>query len=155
MRKVSIVFLTMIFWAWAVPAKAQAPAIHGQWYIQAVLTATSVPNAQVREGFRKDEVWQIQQNGSMATLTTPSGSINGSFASTYEFPNGAWHFQAMVENLMNMPNLGAKFEVVIVQRSPDIISGGSTVTYMGNNSFGGPWYPVGMESWRFDATRTQ
>ena len=156
MKRLSIIFLSMLFWAGAVPANAQAPAIQGQWYVQAVLTATSVPNAQVREGFRKDEVWQIRQNGSMATLTTPNGSINGSFApSTGEFPNGAWYFQAMVENLMNMHNLGAKFEVVIVKRSPDMISGGSTVTYMGNNSFGGPWYPVGLESWRFDATRTQ
>ena len=148
-----IVFITVILCVSV--AQAQAPSIDGKWYIRAVLTATSVPNAQVKEGFMKDEVWQIQQYDNTATLTTPNGSINGSFVpSTNEFPNGVWYFQAMVENFMNLPNLGAKFEVVILKRSADVLSGGSTVTYMGNNNFGGPWFPAGLESWRFDATRT-
>ena len=148
-----VIFALLILCATVVHAQAQAPFIQGRWYIQAVLTATSVPNANVKEGHRKDEVWQIQQNGNAATLTTPNGSISGRFVpQTNEFPNGVWYFEAMVPNFMNLANLGAKFEVVIIKRSANVLSGGTTVTYMGNNSFGGPWVPIGLESWRFDAT---
>ena len=155
MKKI-IIFVSMILCITVAQAEAQAPFIQGQWYVRAVLTATSVPNANVKEGHMKDEVWQIQQNGNAATLTTPNGSINGRFVSqTNEFPNGVWYFEAMVPNLMSLTNLGAKFEVVIVKRSANVLSGGTTVTYMGNNSFGGPWVPIGLESWRFDATRSQ
>ena len=151
-----LVFVLIILCTTVVQARAEAPVIQGQWYIQAVLTATSVPNANVREGHRKDEVWQIQQNGNSATLTTPNGSINGRFVShTNEFPNGVWYFEAMVPNFMNLANLGAKFEVVIIKRSENVLGGGTTVTYMGNNSFGGPWAPIGLESWRFEATRSR
>jgi hypothetical protein len=151
-----IIFISFLLCTTIAQAQTQAPFIQGQWYIRAVLTATSVPNANVREGFRKDEAWQIQQNGNAATLTTPNGSINGRFVPrTNEFPNGVWYFEAMVPNLMNQPNLGAKFEVVIIKRSDNVMSGGTTVTYMGNNSFGGPWVPIGLESWRFDAARNQ
>lgn len=112
--------------------------------------------ASAKEGHMKDEIWQIQQNGNAVTLTTPNGSINGRFVpQTNEFPNSVWYFEAMVPNFMNLGNLGAKFEVVIIKRSANVLSGGNTVTYMGNNSFGGPWVPIGLESWRFDATRSQ
>ena len=155
MKKFGIV-VWVILCAWITQAQAQSPAIQGQWYIRAVLTTTSVPNAHVKEGHRKDEVWQIQQRGNTATLTTPNGAINGHFVpQTPEFPGGVWYFQAMVPNFMNQRNLGAKFEVVIVKRSANVLSGGTTVTYMGNNSFGGPWVPLGLESWRFEAARTR
>ena len=155
MKKIGF-FVWVVFCMSTGQVQAQSPTIHGQWYIQAVLTTTSVPNAYVKEGHRKDEVWQIRQQGNTATLTTPNGSINGRFLpQTPEFPGGVWYFQAMVPNFMNQPNLGAKFEVVIVKRSPNVLSGGTTVTYMGNNSFGGPWVPMGLESWRFNATRSR
>ena len=135
-------------------AQAQAPSIQGAWRVRAVLTTTSVPNAYVREGHMKEETWTIRQQGDLATLTTPNGSINGRFfPATPEFPGGVWKFQLMVPNFMNQPNLGARFEVVIVKRSPNMLSGGTTVTYLGNNMMGGPWVPMGMESWRFDAYR--
>jgi hypothetical protein len=150
------VFVWIILCISAVPAQAQSPSIHGQWYIKAILTTTSVPNPYVKEGHGKDEVWQIRQHGNTATLTTPNSSINGRFVpQTPEFPGGVWYFQAMLPNFMNQPNLGAKFEVVIVTRSANVLSGGTTVTYMGNNSFGGPWVPLGLESWRFNAARTR
>ncbi|MBU1168662.1 MAG: hypothetical protein KKD44_03770 [Proteobacteria bacterium] len=150
------VFVLIALCASVVPARAESPLIQGTWNINAVLTTTSTPNDYVKEGHLKNEVWVIRQNGDSANLTTPSGTIDGRFVpQTQEFPTGVWQFEAMVPNLMNMPNLGAKFEVVIVKRSENVLSGGSTVTYMGNNNFGGPWVPIGMESWRFDATRKQ
>lgn len=129
-------------------------SIGGRWNVQAVIIAMSNPNDLVKEGHRKQEIWNIVEQGNTATLTTPSGSINGRFVpQTQEYPLGAWMFELMVPNMMNMPNLGAKYEVTILIRSENVISGGTTVTYMGNNGFGGPWYPIGMESWQFDATR--
>jgi hypothetical protein len=150
MRKIIILAVLLL----CPSAWAQAPAIHGRWRVTAVLTATSVPTPQVKEGFMKEEVWEIQQNGYTAILTTPNGSIEGGFVDqTPEFPSGVWRFEMMVESFMNLPNLAAKFEVVMLKRSENVISGGSTVTYYGNNGFGGPWWPAGLESWRYDATR--
>jgi hypothetical protein len=154
MRKIFVLALLLLCpTAWA---QAQAPTIHGRWRVTAVLTATSVPNAQVHEGFMKEEVWEVRQNGYTATLTSPNGTIEGGFVDhTPEFPSGVWRFELMVERFMNLPNLAAKFEVVMLKRSENVLSGGSTVTYYGNNSFGGPWWPAGLESWRYDATRLQ
>ncbi len=155
MKKVIALLIMTIFGA-VVPVQAQPPSIQGTWHITAVLTTTSVPNAYVREGHMKEEVWQIQQSGHTARLTTPNGSITGRYLSqTPEFPGGVWRFELMVPNFMNQPNLAAKFEVVIVKRSPNVVSGGSTVTYYGNNMFGGPWVPRGLESWRFEGTRVR
>ena len=110
----------------------------------------------MKEGHPKQENWQIVQNGDQATLTTPSGSIQGRFLSqTHEFPQGVWRFEVMVPNFLGQPSLGAKFEVVLQPRSINVLSGGSTVTYYSINMLGGSWVPAGMESWRFDATRLQ
>ncbi|WP_321492239.1 hypothetical protein [uncultured Desulfobacter sp.] len=129
-------------------------SIGGKWNVQAVLIAMSHPNDLVKPGHTKQEIWSIVQQGASATLTTPNGSISGRFVpKTQEFPLGAWMFELEVPNIRNMPNLGAKYEVTILVRSENVISGGTSITYMGNNGFGGPWYPIGMESWRFDATR--
>ncbi len=146
-----IPLLGLFVMATGVPA---APNIDGQWAITGVLAATSVPDPQVKEGYTKTETWQIRQNGEVATLTTPAGSVQGQYQpQTNAFPNGVWRFEVMVENLMNLPNLAAKYEVVLVKRSETVISGGTTVTYYGNNGFGGPWWPAGIESWRYDGER--
>lgn len=151
-----VLLFSMILCVWTSPAQAKAPVIQGHWTVNAVLTATSVPNHHVKEGHRKVENWQIRQNGNTATLTTPNGSINGRFLpSTREFPKGVWYFHAMVERFMNQPNLALKIEIVVVKRSPNVLGGGTTATYMGNNSFGGPWVPMGIESWRFDGKRSR
>ena len=135
-------------------AYAQPPSIDGTWHVTAVLTVTSVPNAYVKEGHMKEETWRVSQQADSATLTTPNGSVQGRFIpQTYEFPQGVWRFELAVPNFMGQPNLGAKFEVVILKRSANVLSGGSTVTYYSVNPYGGQWVPAGMESWRFDATR--
>lgn len=151
MKKQSFWFL-FIFLIAAFPAYGKT--LTGNWQVDAVLTATSTPTPQVKEGFRKVDRWQIKQNGNQAVLTGQAGSISGVYyASTPEFPGGVWKFEAVVHNLMNQPNLSAKFEIVIVQRSANVISGGFTTTYLGINYGGGPMVPLGLESWRFDGTR--
>ena len=136
-------------------ALAQPPSIQGTWEVDAVLTATPDPNEHVKPGFRTVDVWRINQQNGQAVLTTQAGSIDGRyFHPTLEFPTGVWKFEAVVHNLLNQPTLSARFEIVIVQLSANIIEGGSTVTYLGFNYAGGPAIPLGMESWRFDGKRT-
>lgn len=137
-------------------AYAQAPSIEGTWHVTAVLTATSVPNAYVKEGHLKEETWRIYQRGGAATLTTPNGSIQGQFVpQTYEFPQGVWQFELTAPYLMGQPNLGAKYEVVVLKRSDNVLSGGTKVTYYSINPYGGQWVPAGIETFRFDANRIQ
>jgi len=154
--KIVSVICTIVLAAITANGYAQANSIQGTWQVTAVITATSVPNAYVKEGHMKQETWRIMQQGNQATLTTPNGSIQGHFlAHTPEFPQGVWQFELAVPSFMGQQNLGAKFEVVIVPRSANVLSGGSTVTYYSVNMFSGQWVPAGLESWRFDANRLQ
>lgn len=154
--KIVAAICTLVLAAITANGDAQADSIQGAWQVTAVITATSVPNAYVKEGHMKQETWRIMQQGNQATLTTPNGTIQGRFlAHTPEFPQGVWQFELAVPGFMGQQNLGAKFEVVIVPRSANVLSGGSTVTYYSVNMFSGQWVPAGLESWRFDANRLQ
>ena len=138
------------------PAQAQLDNIAGQWLITATLIAKSEYDPQVREGFQKQEQWYIQQQGSQASITTPSGTITGQYyGPDGQFPQGSWQFSLEVPNLMNQPNLGGKFEVVIAGATMNMIQGGSSLTFYAGNPYTGQWTPAGMESWRFVGERLQ
>ncbi|NCC25176.1 MAG: hypothetical protein EOM25_08245 [Deltaproteobacteria bacterium] len=133
--------------AWAGPMP-----VDGRWQITATIIATSTPQGKIREGFTKQETWTITQQGAMATLTTPSGSVQGTFQDVDpDFPGGAWRFTLETPYALGQPNLAARYEAIISWATANTIKGSSSVTFYGNS--GGFWSPIGMESWKFEGLR--
>ena len=148
------ILLAILMFCLPATASAQMDNIQGQWLITAMLIAKSEPDPLIKEGYTKQEQWTITQQGSQASITTPSGTIQGQYvAPDATYPSGSWQFMADVYNLMGQPNLAARFEVVIGGATATLLQGGSRVTFYGGNPYSSQWTPMGLESWRFEAER--